>query len=684
MICTLCTQMLQDIREGNVAKLKPPGWEVGGAEEPGEGEKRNVNRMLRLDSIPCRFKHCQTLDGLRKSGNNCELCKYLSMFAEYRNFFRDPVQTKGSDVVTMGLYGDESFEAKQYDNIGKFLFHVGEGWKPRPLHMQIYEPIAEPSCLVEYIKDEKGVARAKESYTALSLGRPILQLDSEEDFDSLMALVQVWLNDCKQNHLLCRDDSNFIPTRVIDVGSLDDSRQPRLYVTSEKDRCTPYLTLSYCWGEQTQENTNLVTTESTFNERQISIPMDELPLCCRDAVKITRKLGFRFIWIDAICIIQEQEMKEDWIKESAQMAQIYANSILTISAGSSDRCNNRILQPRYGSDVGLQIQVKGNLSNETIGIREFPTALNQALRETEICKRGWTMQERALSSRILHFTPHQIFWQCTTTEHSEDGRNKEEMWGQNDHRLYLREELDPVELRQAWYRIVDEHKDLALTNPGDRLPALAGIAKAYHRQFKCKYLAGLWECHLPENLLWISNDIGPVIDHGKGKVPSWSWINAPGSIMHSHKTGYYDDSEILVTVEYATVEANNVDNEFLGYIRDAKIGLRGIIKKVKCLVPSFGKSDLREVDDADDQEYKDYNWQDSINFDRERDELQICWGLVISRHGDNDGSGAFEILLLEEVDAMHAIFKRVGTATLSPVKYRKLFRGASEKSIQLI
>ncbi|KAH8651520.1 heterokaryon incompatibility protein-domain-containing protein, partial [Tricladium varicosporioides] len=318
-----------------------------------------------------------------------------------------------------------------------------------------------------------------------------------------MSLVQAWLNDCRQSHLTCRDNSNFIPSRVIDVGPLDGSREPRLYLTSEKDRCMPYLTLSYCWGEQTEQNTNLVTTNITFNERQISIPMDDLPLCCKDAVKITRKLGFRFIWIDAICIIQEQETKEDWIKESGQMAQIYANSILTISAGSSDRCNDSILQPRYESDVGLQIQVKGNILNETIGIREFPAALGQALWKTEIYKRGWTMQERTLSNRILHFTPHQIFWQCTTTEHSEDGRNKEEMGrGQNDHRLYLRKELNPIKLEDAWYHIVDRHKDLALTDPGDRLPALAGIAKAYHPQFKCKYLAGLWECHLPENLLW--------------------------------------------------------------------------------------------------------------------------------------------------------------------------------------
>jgi len=191
-----------------------------------------------------------------------------------------------------------------------------------------------------------------------------------------MALARAWLADCDQNHTRCQEVSDFILTRVIDVGPPPDgSKEPYLFITSENDRSTPYLNLSYCWGEQSEENMNLKTAEKTYRSRLERIKMEELPLCCQDAVLITRKLGYRFLWIDALCIIQDQESKADWVIESAKMAQIYAQSTLTISAGSSNRWNSKIFQRRESPDVGLQLKIDNCGRQETIGVRKFPKCL---------------------------------------------------------------------------------------------------------------------------------------------------------------------------------------------------------------------------------------------------------------------------------------------------------------------
>jgi hypothetical protein len=81
-----------------------------------------------------------------------------------------------------------------------------------------------------------------------------------------------------------------------------------------------------------------------------------------------------------------------------------------------------------------------------------------------------------------------MFWHCAGDEHSEDGRNRLKMpLGQRDHRIYLRRNLERIEALKEWFDIVDEHKMLELSNYGDRLPSLAGIARAYHQQFNSKY-----------------------------------------------------------------------------------------------------------------------------------------------------------------------------------------------------
>lgn len=112
------------------------------------------------------------------------------------------------------------------------------------------------------------------------------------------------LNECEQEHANCRRCQKRLPKRVIDVGPSDGSVVPRLYLS--KGETANYIALSYCWGTQP----TVTTTSKTMQKRIARMPIETLPRTYVDAIKITRDLGIRYLWIDALCTVQD--CREDW------------------------------------------------------------------------------------------------------------------------------------------------------------------------------------------------------------------------------------------------------------------------------------------------------------------------------------------------------------------------------------
>jgi hypothetical protein len=133
---------------------------------------------------------------------------------------------------------------------------------------------------------------------------------------------------CRKNHAQCSNEhESMLPTRVINVGSQGD-RAIKLHPTQEGER-GPYLTLSYCWGKLPQ----YVTTKKTINDESYTIQLDNLSQTVKDAVSVTRQLGFQYLWIDALCIVQNCPI--DKSNEISRMHEVYKNSTLTISASTA-------------------------------------------------------------------------------------------------------------------------------------------------------------------------------------------------------------------------------------------------------------------------------------------------------------------------------------------------------------
>lgn len=168
--------------------------------------------------------------------------------------------------------------------------------------------------------------------------------------DSL-GLARTWLNTCCESHAQCRSDSNGrlasnfqLPTRLLDIRS----NVPRLTETSNYiwvDR-PHYATLSHCWGT---EQFLCLTTDNVGRLTREGIALTELTKTFQDAITIARAVGLDYIWIDSLCIVQDD--LGDWYKEAAAMSSVYSGSTLNIAASSAksgkDGC---FLKPQYFSD----------------------------------------------------------------------------------------------------------------------------------------------------------------------------------------------------------------------------------------------------------------------------------------------------------------------------------------------
>ena len=149
----------------------------------------------------------------------------------------------------------------------------------------------------------------------------------ESSSDMAFRRIKAWLEECSSKHEFCSPPelNTKLPTRVINVGSTGQT----VTLFEHNGTTGRYMTLSHSWGSSPQ----LTTTTKRLNEFKKGVEVSSLPKNFQDAVQITRKLGIRFLWIDSLCIIQDDP--QDWERESAQMASIYRNSYLTISATAS-------------------------------------------------------------------------------------------------------------------------------------------------------------------------------------------------------------------------------------------------------------------------------------------------------------------------------------------------------------
>lgn len=273
----------------------------------------------------------------------------------------------------------------------------------------------------------------------------------------------------------------------------------------------------------------------------LRISLTDLPRTFADAVKITRQFEIRYLWIDSLCIIDNEE---DWRRESASMNKVYRNSWLNIAATGFQDPNGGCFFNREPTMVEpLSIDVPSWCKDSKQERLPFTKYLcidfdiwTCSIDESPLGGRAWAVQERFLSPRQIHFGSQQLFWECrenTACETLQGGLPQRLTGaGKSGHLKAVAKELHELciasttkvsdksspflglrtvqtcpEVSKIWGDLVDHYSGCALTFGPDKLVAISGIVQEIQRAIADEYLAGMWRSDLAHSLVWTR--VGP-------------------------------------------------------------------------------------------------------------------------------------------------------------------------------
>ena len=325
-----------------------------------------------------------------------------------------------------------------------------------------------------------------------------------------------------------------------------------------------YIALSYVWGKgQARYNaTNdhaVNALVSTSNASTGSLEYDRIPLTIRDAIKLVKYLRQRFLWVDALCIRQDDPTDKEAI--ISQMDAIYANAFLTIIAadGFHADCGLSRLQDHEATAEHATTFISQGV---TISLLPPRPSMDRILNKTTWSSRGWTLQEHLMSTRCLIFTAEEVFYHdnlYSARESYESVDSPDYDDRQNNRQMTINRQGTTFELMseyEEWnYRtyanIVDEYTRRRLTHHGDRLDAFTGIISRLQptatSPTELIALSGLPRRNFVSALHWWPFDAAATrqrVDAQRIRcLPSWSWVGWSGHIGVGEELVGIDDEE---------------------------------------------------------------------------------------------------------------------------------------------
>ncbi|KAF4459406.1 family Taurine catabolism dioxygenase [Fusarium albosuccineum] len=393
--------------------------------------------------------------------------------------------------------------------------------------------------------------------------------------DESFAFASNALRECLDNHRTCDSTaSEFLPSRLVQVGGPDEP-SVRVIETLGMDPIQHrYLALSHCWGPP--ESITAQLNDETYREYTKDIPLTLLPKTFHDAVVVTRKLGYQYLWVDSLCIIQGNI--DDWIKEGSQMCSIYENSLLTLAAASSSSGHGGLFyqSPRLQltsthPESGQQCQIFARFN------------INHRFFDFPLMNRAWVMQERLLSPRTLYFTSQELVWECRSCNMCQCspilGGFSDQIAGFpiNSKLQPATADLQTSALVSKWQEVVEIYTQLNMTHASDKLMAIDGIAQYMAPIRKSQHLAGLWSDSFASDLAWT---VGTFDDRRsrslEWRAPTWSWASLETKIR------WYMEEKTITSKTHFVVEKwpqpqHNGGIQWSESSQDSHLGLRGVL-----------------------------------------------------------------------------------------------------------
>ncbi|KAG0558454.1 hypothetical protein KC19_10G029400 [Ceratodon purpureus] len=486
----------------------------------GEASTEAVREWLLASTEPVREWR---LDHLKRTARECRFCSLVLKVASIGRTVEDPSAVCSMTVQVLGyIHPDGYCDTDTYEYISRLQFDLKvEGVKQKFSYgdgSQSLYPAYSPGLQL-LASDPLSMSEG-----SMLLGRPIgtTQVD-------ISLIKDHWLSCCEANHPACTPERWFdkapdLPLRLIDV--------KRRKVVQAPHNCR-YVALSYVWGHLEQVQLKRGTMAKLEEDGGVLIATSKSIL---DAIVLVDMLGMEYLWVDSLCIIQDDD--GDRARQIANMNVVYACAVLTIVSAAGSDANGGLPGVLPGSRSPTQFTESINGLNLITSQCPFSWAVNESVWNT----RGWTFQEKVLSKRLLIFTRHQVFYHCNEATWFEDT-----IFEKNDSSFMVDMVEDasrelcykfpntletPLVHRELCYKfpnmaislyryLVTGYRARSLTHESDALNAFAGILQSLSAEFSGGFLWGLPQSALQHGMLWATTNHSP--DRRNPCFPSWSW-----------------------------------------------------------------------------------------------------------------------------------------------------------------
>ena len=496
-----------------------------------------------------------------------------------------------------------------------------------------------------------------------------------------------WLNDCSEQHQHCRSNvERRLPTRLIRLA--DNASDDHVKLVETAHMTGRYVTLSYCWGGSQPPS---ATTSETYESHRNGMSVLGLPKLYQDALEVTRALGFQYLWIDSLCIVQDDE--NDWQVECAQMDLVYENAALTITSPASSDTSQSFLADRtttIPNSCILQVQWPGTGSCGTVQVglahtSELETAREES--EAPLNTRSWVAQEYVLAPRVLSFGSLHTYFACNDGVRFENLTcsttqvlRRDLMGPQNEPEIpknLLMQTTDDV--HRLWYTTINQSTKKSLTWGKDNLPALSGLARRFAQRLQGDtYVAGLWLSDILNGLSWrASLQMALLPDlprHKRAKhryqhppeisPPSWSWIATDRQV--SFAKSYYSTRPSVFLAEREDVTCTPVGYDQFGEVKSGILSLRVKIQPIIAVEPGYeygGRVPTIRIGDNPDRIPVDPDRLNASAQDlRLHDRAIFLFPLWYEKFDENVGEHEFRCfaVVLEMLHEETRCFRRIG------------------------
>lgn len=505
----------------------------------------------------------------------CEVCSALDLVEKFRQGMRE------RDSISLGVLATILSKKHACGFCGLISHLISRDWRLDLHPDEDLTSVQVKLCVVDYaFADSKNVAPriARAHRIRISARRPMaihrtvmkekanltLDLQMMEDDAARFGrerayhgrrvgmvvnfkLIKEWMRICEKKHgPSCANMWKNVTEQLPQGARMIDVVQMALVEPSQNCR---YVALSYVWGTI---DTEYITVSKNVAQRcqKGSLKSVALPRTIHDAIKVVQKLGERYLWVDAMCIIQDDP---DNVKaQIAGMAVIYGAAVLTIFAVGGNSADAPVAGLEPGSRQDLQRIERIQSLSLAVPLR----MLEETLASSKWNTRGWTFQERLLSRRGLFFTTEQLFFKCQSDVFSEDvivesskdtamyqgkfsGPGFKLHFNRGNH-LRLRYE----NYASTFMEMVEEYTRRELTNSTDIYNAIFAIITVFSRDIEIApldpdtaFLFGMPVSVLENAMLWQPALNAPAHNRRceKGLVtPSWSWVGWKSGVAYDN------------------------------------------------------------------------------------------------------------------------------------------------------